>query len=457
MNTSYRNYLFIFTLLIVSTISTHLSAKTVEILVQASNCSVNAEMFLFKFDGLGFVKEQTATKNKAGDFVFEVKVKDRVFRYVGPEVGKFKSVVLGDDDQVILKGSCKSFNQASSPEGLNFEYNTMMNKIRSFSNKEKGLGTRFAKSLNDEEKKKAIIAEYASLDKEKLDLVESSKSKSEWLGEVAGLYTYYSYQNSTMETPNELAYYVNNYFANADLNSKAFADMPLLFDVFNKYATTLSRVRGVNDEMLKKYLDFNLNKMDAKSDSRKMALGGALSALRSQQKPLFVTYAKEYLDTYGYKSDSAQKLQKQIKNAQSFVIGAEAPDFAMMDMEGNEVKLSDFKGKVLLIDFWASWCGPCRKENPSVVKLYKKYKGDGFEILGVSLDSGKDRWIQAVEKDKLTWPQVSDLKGWQNEVAQMYSVKSIPHTILLDKEGKILANKLRGPQLHKALKDIFGH
>jgi peroxiredoxin len=457
MNTPYQKYIYFIAFFIASAISTPLTAKTVKILVQASQCDDIEEMHLFKFDGLGFVKEQSTAKNKDGEFVFEVKTKNRLFRYVGVEVGKFKSVVLGDDDTVIMKGSCKSFNKATTPEGLNYAYNDMMNKIRSFSGKEKSIATRFARSYKDPVKKEAIILEYAALDQNKRELIEASQAKSKWLGEVAGLYTYYSFQNSGSELPNELAYYVNNYFANADLKSEAFSDMPLLFDVFNKFTSTLTKVRGINEAMLEKYVDFNLDKMSAKSLSRKMALGGVLSALRSGQSPLFIAYANEYLETYGGKSESAQKLLAQIKNAKSFVIGGEAPDFTMLNMEDKEVNLSDFKGKVVLIDFWASWCGPCRKENPHVVKLYEKYKEDGFEILGVSLDKTKDRWLQAVEKDGLTWPQVSDLKGWQNEVAQMYSVKSIPHTVLLDKEGKILAFKLRGPQLDQALKEIFGH
>jgi len=221
MNIPYKQYFFFIALAISFAISSQLSAKTVEILVQASQCDDVEEMHLFKFDGLGFVKEQSTTKNEAGEFVFQVKVKGRLFRYVGVEVGKFKSVILGDDDQVMMKGSCKNFNKATSSEGLNFEYNNMMNKIRSFSGQEKSIATRFARSYTDPVKKEAIILEYAALDQNKRDLVEASQAKSKWLGEVAGLYTYYSFQNSGSELPNELAYYVNNYFANANLKSEA--------------------------------------------------------------------------------------------------------------------------------------------------------------------------------------------------------------------------------------------
>jgi len=108
-----------------------------------------------------------------------------------------------------------------------------------------------------------------------------------------------------------------------------------------------------------------------------------------------------------------------------------------------------------LIDFWASWCRPCRVENPNVVRLYNKYKDEGFEILGVSLDRDKQSWIRAIEQDQLTWSHVSDLNYFQNEAAQVYGVNAIPYTVLVDKEGKIIETRLRGKQLENKLQEIF--
>ncbi len=108
-----------------------------------------------------------------------------------------------------------------------------------------------------------------------------------------------------------------------------------------------------------------------------------------------------------------------------------------------------------MIDFWASWCGPCRKENPNVVKVYQQYKDQGFEILGVSLDNDRDRWLKAIADDKLTWLHISDLKGWRSTFAQQYGVSSIPQTILLDQDGNILARNLRGPALEEKLAEVF--
>jgi thiol-disulfide isomerase/thioredoxin len=124
--------------------------------------------------------------------------------------------------------------------------------------------------------------------------------------------------------------------------------------------------------------------------------------------------------------------------------------------DGNPLSLQSLRGKVVLIDFWASWCGPCRRENPHVVAAYQQYHGKGFDVLGVSLDKTKDRWLAAIEKDGLIWHHVSDLKGWQNAAAQLYGVRSIPHTVLLDREGKIIARGLRGAALTAKLDELFG-
>ena len=139
--------------------------------------------------------------------------------------------------------------------------------------------------------------------------------------------------------------------------------------------------------------------------------------------------------------------------------GKLAPDFEEKLTDGETtMKLSDLKGKVVLLDFWASWCGPCRRENPTVVRLYEKYKDDGFTVMSVSLDKVKANWLAAIEKDKLAWPNhVSDLNYWQSKAAKLYGVRGIPFTVLIDKEGKIIQTKLRGEALAKELERIFGH
>lgn len=137
------------------------------------------------------------------------------------------------------------------------------------------------------------------------------------------------------------------------------------------------------------------------------------------------------------------------------VRGKEAPEIKLPSPDGTEIALSSLRGKVVLIDFWASWCGPCRREMPNVVNAYKKYKNKGFEIYGVSLDKDKESWLQAIAKDGITWPQVSDLQFWNSEVVRLYSIEGIPFTVLLDREGKIIAKNLRGAELDAKLAEVL--
>jgi len=132
-------------------------------------------------------------------------------------------------------------------------------------------------------------------------------------------------------------------------------------------------------------------------------------------------------------------------------------NFTQNDTLGIPVSLASFKGKYVLVDFWASWCGPCRRENPNVVKTYNAYKDKGFQILSVSLDQpgAKDKWIKAIHDDNLTWTHVSDLKYWDNEVAKQYGIQAIPANFLLDPEGKIIAKNLRGEDLAAKLSTVL--
>lgn len=150
-----------------------------------------------------------------------------------------------------------------------------------------------------------------------------------------------------------------------------------------------------------------------------------------------------------------QLLNEAKKGAGEVAIGAVAPDISLPQPDGTPLALSSLQGQYVLIDFWASWCRPCREENPEMVKLYQQYKNRGFEILGVSLDESREQWLQAIEKDGLPWRHVSDLQGAASSTVQLYNVQAIPMTVLLDKGGKIIAMNLRGEGLGEKLKEIF--
>jgi peroxiredoxin len=172
-----------------------------------------------------------------------------------------------------------------------------------------------------------------------------------------------------------------------------------------------------------------------------------------------------YFKTYVNVAEKLRKEWPTYSHAKSFIstvdkmkltaIGQPAPEIALPNPEGQIVKLSSMKGKYVLVDFWAKWCGPCRQENPNVVRVYNKYKDKGFTVFGVSLDRKKEDWVQAIQEDGLTWTHVSDLKFWQSEAAKTYNISAIPFSLLLDPNGVIIDKNLRGPALEKKLAEVL--
>ena len=174
-------------------------------------------------------------------------------------------------------------------------------------------------------------------------------------------------------------------------------------------------------------------------------------------KPEIIEPIYNSLDAKIRLSTEGLQFAERIRIAKYTSIGSEAPDFEMENVEGINLKLSIFRGKYVLLDFWASWCMPCRAEHPYLREVYKNYKDKGFEIFAVSLDQAgkKQAWLNAIEKDQITWPQVSDLQFYNNKAAVLYGIKAIPQNFLLDKEGKIIAKNLRGQTLENFLKTIL--
>lgn len=150
-----------------------------------------------------------------------------------------------------------------------------------------------------------------------------------------------------------------------------------------------------------------------------------------------------------------QQIESMISRMEKVQVGSIAPEFTLPDVDGNPVSLSSFRGKYLLVDFWAAWCPDCRKENPNIVSAWEKYKDKNFAVLGVSLDRTREQWLAAIEKDKLSWTQVSDLKFWDSEAAVLYCIRWIPMSFLIDPEGKIVAIGLEGEELHNKLEELL--
>lgn len=420
--------------------------------------SCSGSLALYRFNGTGLEEFQKPTQVNDSVFQFAIpKTTEPIFYYIGERKEQVRPILLGTEKSVKLSGNCTAINRAIVTNSLmNDQYEQFKNRISYLKRETTMLSRKLqAVSATDTAEAGRVAQRLKALDVQKLHYMDSLKQTQPYFAKIAALDMYISYDAKESKYPTEVEYFANEYFQFADFKDKTYNKLPWVYEAFRVYTSTLTQL-SLPEGAAKNYLEKHLQKMPKGGETQMTALGGILVVLRQQESPDFSYFAKQYIAAF--KEEMPQvcaDLQKQVDALQAFIIGGVAPDFAQKTPEGQDIKLSELRGKVVLIDFWASWCGPCRRENPNVVRVYNQYKDKGFEILGVSLDNAKDRWLQAIQQDGLTWMHVSDLKGWSNAVAQTYGVRSIPQTILLDAEGKIIARNLRGPSLEEKLAEIF--
>lgn len=427
-----------------------------------TQCSADS-MRLYEVVGTR-IKKVAAAKIEQSDKQYTFSLKYKVPRpgyyMLGDDPRRAANFILGEGGTFEFTGDCMN-PQSYKLQGsvLNDAYNAMQGRVSQHNQQLQGLYQNmqlFAQS--DPMQIQRIQEDIAKLNKVHFAYLDSMEKAGGFMGKVTMMYNFKPFMSdpSHSQYPNELDYFRQAFFSNLNLNDEETAGMPQLYDKARAYTGTLCS-QGLPSELVKSSVDEVLAKAKVGTPGHESLLRGFVAGFEQTKSPLIAEYGKQFISTYPDTDPQfTASLEATINRMSAMADGAMAPDIEAPTPDGKTMKLSDFRGKVVMVDFWASWCKPCRMENPNVLKAYAKYHPKGFEILGVSLDQEKAKWEAAIKQDGLVWNHISDLGGWGSQPAQVYGVSSIPATVLVDKDGKIIARNLRGPALEDKLKKIFG-
>lgn len=427
---------------------------------QFSACETDS-LYVFMLDGVGLrplavlpLAPQDSLK------VLNVSVNADIpkgFYFIGDgKPNSTKPVILGSEPVIQLIGSCPNLAQAQVISQEHAAMEEARKVILQFNQQNNQLIQTYRRALHSPSELEKTKQAFVAMDSQKVQFIAQVRAFSPFLANWVSVQLYPSYVGSAPDSVSEGIFLATHFFDYVgDLRDPVFNYMPELHESMKKYAGTLAQV-GLRYEQQVRYAEGVLARFTPGSGAYKAALLGMVQGFKGQNEDAFAVMGRRYLQEMPRDNPSvSMDIQRELGRVSPILVGAIAPDFALATPEGDTLALSDLRGQVVLIDFWASWCGPCRRENPKVKKIYDKYHDQGFEILGVSLDSKRDAWLKAIEADGLTWPHVSDLLGWRASPGQMFGVHQIPYTVLIDAEGRILAKRLRGQDLDQALAELF--
>ena len=424
--------------------------------VPSNTDSVN----LYEYSGLASrIIARAGRRASDSAFVFAVPKSSPRFYGIGLGDNALAKVTLGQEPELTLWANVNFMEKARTTNSpANKALEGVMQQIALFSQESEVLRTKYYNVDGNAgaAARKPVEEEIKALDKAKSRFLDSLKAANTMLWRMASVYITPEHVAHKSSGQLETDFYGKHYFDNANFSDPGYNDIPDVFNGFESFLSYLARI-GTPQEKVEEYIDQHLSKIPKDSRTYRMAFGGVISGAKTTYGQLYTKYALKYIELYSNNSyGEIPRLQFEMKKASTFMPGFEAPDLTGMTPDSNTYSLKQLRGKVVMVDFWASWCGPCRRENPNLVANYKKYKDKGFDVLGVSLDRDAKAWVKAIEQDGLEWHHISDLKGWQSQHAALYSVTSIPQTLLLDRDGKIIVRNLRGEQLGEKLKELFG-
>jgi peroxiredoxin len=406
--------------------------------------------------------------HKEGKFDFQVEVPGTGLYFLGLDPTYGTLVLLGEEEEVEIQGEANMINNAKVISPQNQEVKQFTDQAFMRNNQMQNLNQQlyYAKQMSPD-KVASLEAEISAQTNNNLSWLDSVSKGKGFSAKMAPFFMYRPFTGEvTKKYKDEIEHYKEEHLNFLNFNDPSMPYIPYFTANVSQYFEALAGNSVPTEEIVRKYTEL-LAKIDKSQKANLEIFNIAALTGLSSGNPLppnpdaflkvFEIYSKNNpqdsrLASWKQKTDI---LFAEKKRASAFSEGAVAPDFKLPTPEGGTLALSDLRGKIVLLDFWASWCGPCRMENPNVVKMYAQYKDKGFEVLGVSLDKEKAAWLQAIRQDGLTWKHVSDLKYWQCEAARMYNVTGIPMTFLIGKDGTIIGKNLRGPALEAKLKELF--
>lgn len=407
-------------------------------------------IYLFEYYGELILKYDSTQIGKNGNFNFgKGKEYPRGLYRIGFSKDTSNNLVIGEKEVEIASstpGFQRNFTVDNSTE------NTLFHEFTQIS-------MRFATQVDKLQKRFDQLGPMAEQNQEEYTkLVNGLRTKYDSLTKVKNAElkemikkgpTSFSAKIATANlTPDTLK--ADTYFTPGDLTDVEMTRGDMLS---NKVKTYFQLFVQPQEQALASGVNTVLLKLPVGSPNREVALISMLMLFNQFQMPLNKQLKSQLKAEYP--SSRYAKLIYPLLRQDPPDIGDIAPNFVMNDTSGKPISLESLKGKIVLLDFWASWCGPCRMENPNVVRAFNKYKEKGFTVFSVSLDNSRDKWLQALKKDGLTWTHVSELKGWDTSASRLYQVTGIPATFLIDKTGKIIARNLRGPALDEMLDKVL--